>query len=108
MYEEASTLQQNILESKDLDVKIKSFILDKLQDILNAIAYYDFTGDEGIIKAAERATGACMMRVAFKHSKDRDKNCTDFIKLLYKAMEIVVLAKAFGEISLETIKFLSQ
>ncbi|MBU8902704.1 MAG: hypothetical protein KOO69_08190, partial [Victivallales bacterium] len=103
LFKQASILQKNVIDSNDLDPQIKTFIFNKLEDILNAITYYDFTGDEGIINATERAVGACVIHPEFKNSENRNTNCGELIKLLAKTMTIIVTADGFYKISAKVV-----
>lgn len=103
IYEQASILQENVMVSKDLDPQMKTFISDKLEAILNAIAYYNFSGDKRIIEVTESAVGACVMQPAFKNSENRNTSCAELIQLLAKIMTTVVTADGFYKISANII-----
>lgn len=59
-FNEIKTLFERVVAS-NLDKEIKSFLLDKLRDIEQAIVNYKFKGSEGLIQAVQATLGATLL-----------------------------------------------
>jgi hypothetical protein len=69
LFDEVRTLFEKVLDA-DLDKDIKSFMLEKLQDIDRAIINYKFQGSKGLIQAIESTIGATVLDEKLRTQKE--------------------------------------
>ncbi|MGB5962046.1 MAG: hypothetical protein WBG73_15360 [Coleofasciculaceae cyanobacterium] len=70
LFDEVRTLLEKVLDA-DLDKDIKSFMLEKLKDIDQAIINYKFQGSKGLIQAIESTLGATIINEKIRSQKEK-------------------------------------
>jgi len=94
---EIESLIQDILQSEEIIHELRSFLIDRLDDIRRAIMYYRLNGSRGLRKALETTIGASFLLQfsqvpnADKDSQDRWENMKQrFGKVIAKIAEITL------------------
>lgn len=87
LYTDIKTLLERVLDAK-IDEDIKSFLLNQLRDIEQAIINYKFKGSEGLIQVVQATLGATLMN---ENVRNEGKNplVTNFFTIITRIASLL-------------------
>jgi hypothetical protein len=88
LFDEVRTLLEKVLDA-NLDKDMKSFMLEKLQDIDRAIINYKFQGSKGLIQAIESTIGATVLDEKLLRTQKENPIVNSFFTLIGRVASVL-------------------